>query len=172
MVGILTTDGGPHPADKWAAETANQIVAMVQIDEASGSPAAVAARKAKPRLQLAIAEVMEDLHDNVMKYERAMLAEDGDDHLLTPLDPKGGQLDTVEEAVTEILALTEGTPFAAHFAANAAAVQSTVAHHFALIMDIERSWHADRNPDSQKVIAYREARAIRGAAMAHVFAAK
>src|SRR4051812_44528638 len=121
MVGVISTDGGAHPADKWAAMTANQVVAMVQIDETSASPAAVAARKAKPRLQLAIADAIEPIYVGVLSFERAALTKNGDARLFAPVHPQvhGNLTDEVTEAVAAIQGLTDATPFAAHFRSDA-----------------------------------------------------
>jgi hypothetical protein len=168
---VMITNGGVHTADKWAAVTAAEIADLIEISEASTSPEAIAARKAKPRLELDIADLVERFHANVQKHERELLAANGDAQLVTPLDPAAGDVDTPEEVVAGIVALTAKTPFAAHFATPEvqAVLKKIVGNHFSLSMDIERSTWADKNVDtSETAKAYRQARADHGPRNAHL----
>lgn len=167
--GVMITNGGPHPADKWAAMTASHIAGLIAIDEASTSPPAVAARKAKPRFELALAELLEVFHGNVQKRERDLLAAHGDAQLAKPIDPNDGVIDTPVEVAEAVAKAAADTPFAAHFALDQ--VKTVVAHivddHFGKVIDIERSWHADRHPASATAQAYVIARREHGPRNAH-----
>ena len=142
--GILITNGGVHPADKWAAHTAAQIADLIQVDEASESPEAGAARRAKPRFELDLADALESHHRGIQESERAALVSGGAERLDAPLAVKTDDLD---EAVSAVEEAAEGTPFEAHFTDPQVqdVVRQIVGTHFATVMSIERSWHADRS---------------------------
>lgn len=158
---IMITNGGPHPSDKWAETTAEQIVDLIQIDPDSDSPDAKAARLAKPRLKLDIAEALDPHHAGVQAHERGKLEEHGLDRLSHPLVPEAKH---IEDALAAVLAKTKGTPFEAHFAD--AKVQEVLRHtiggHFVTSQDIERSTHADKNSDHEHARAYHKARREHG----------
>lgn len=175
QVGIMITNGGPHPSDKWAAMTAAHIVGLIEIDEGSTSAEAVAARKAKPRLELDLVDILGAFHANVQKRERAALAAEGEGRLLAPLDPNDGIVDTPLEVAEAVAAAAAKTPFGAHFALPAvkAVVAKIVDDHFGKAIDIERSWFADRQGEgSATVKAYRRARIDFGPRNVHRNAAK
>ncbi|MFO1185835.1 MAG: hypothetical protein U1E56_13790 [Bauldia sp.] len=163
---ILKTDGGPHPADVWAAATAKQIVDLLQIDPASASPAAVAARKAVRPFETRIIEILEGAHDAIQKTERAALAGDAGARLAAAGTP---EIDSIEEAVAAIVAAAAGTPFSAHFAG--APMQEFLARHLAIhfstSIDVERQWHAHNNPDDPACAAWRATRTEAGPELAH-----
>lgn len=161
QVGVMITNGGPHPPDKWAAQTARSICDLIQIDEAADSAEAKTARKAKPHLELDLADVLEEMHRQNQDNERAKLGEEGDARLSKPLIQL--QSDAVENGLAMVVAVTASTPFAAHFALPQvqAVVRNILAQHCANAMHIERSWHADRNPDGKHAKAFR-ARQLHG----------
>lgn len=166
---IMITDGGPHPADKWAAVTAAEICDLIQIDEHSTSAEAAAARKAKPRLELELIDLLETFHANLQAHERERLEAEGDGRLTKPLAPDDGVIDTPEEVADGVAKVAEDTPFAAHFALSEvkAVVTAIVADHTVRSIDIERSWHADRNRDRPLSRAYTRARLEHGPREAH-----
>lgn len=143
--GILITNGGPHPADKWAAESAAHIADLIQINEASESPEAVAARKAKPRFELDLADALEGHHKTIQTQERAALDEHGAQRYGHSVDPAEHVPETVDEAIACVAEVAAGTPFAEHFTKpdTVAVVRSILMQHFATAMQIERSWHRD-----------------------------
>lgn len=144
--GILKTDGGLHPADKWAAMTAAQIVSLIEIDEHSSSEAAVTARRAKARFELDLADALEGHHKAVQEHEIAKLGEAGAARYTASLDPAEHVPDTLDEAMAAVTEAASGTMFEAHFARPEVQdiVRNTLASHFATAMDIERRWHNDR----------------------------
>jgi hypothetical protein len=162
---IMITNGGTHPADKQAAMTAKRIMDLIQIDENSNSPEATAARKAKPRLELDLADKLEELHEYSRTYEVKKLEEKGDARLAKAIDVTG----MPEKAWDAVSALFANSPFAEHF--KQPHVQEVVKYivegRMESAADDERSWHADRNPDGPHAKRYREAKIARqGDAMA------
>lgn len=118
----LVTDGGPHPVEKWVALTVSQIMTMIQIDESSASPEAVAARYAKRDLGDALTEML------TKSYEKAKLDFDG------PLDPTPYiPLDEFRQAVT-------GGPFEQHFENHINFVRYLMGKSAANVMHIERQY--------------------------------
>lgn len=145
QVGILKTDGGTHPADKWAWATATHLVSV------DPNADALIQRNAAT-LQLRIAEALEGHHGAVQKQERAGLRQNGDDHLATAIDP----LPFVEQALADIVAVAKGSRWEPQF--NDPAIQdqmrAVLATHFATSQHIERSWHAGRSPDGPNARAF------------------
>lgn len=139
----LITNGGPHPSDKWAAVTADHICRLIEIDESSVTPEAIAARKAKPRFELALADALDGHHATVQDHEKGALVEHGVDRYGHPLDPQAQHMD---EALAAVLAVAKGTPFEDGVASDEfqAAVLAILGSHFATSIDIERKWHRDR----------------------------
>lgn len=134
QTGILVTNGGPHPADKWAAQTAAQII---QIGADASGEQAIAARK----FELVILDILEDHHGKVQTHERGKITEHGTARFAHPLD----SAEHVDAPFQAIVAASKGTLFESHFAKPEvqAHIRNVLASHFATSMDIERSWFAD-----------------------------
>lgn len=143
-VGILVTDGGPHPADKWAAETAAEIMSLVKVEDNSASPEAVAVRKAKPRLELDIADALEKHHQAHIDREKQCLETEGDCRLNHDYDQCPENFKAAVEAVVTA-ARAYGEPFLSAFSSEngQALVANAIRVHFASAAHVERSWHAD-----------------------------
>jgi hypothetical protein len=147
-VGIMITDGGPHPADKWASTTAEQIGDLIEIDAKSTSPEAIAARKAKPRFILDLADALEKHHQAHIDHAKSQLAALGiafaNPTIHSINAPHQGILDA---AMSDVTSVANNTPFAAHF--NDPNVQKVVrgivGSHFTSSMHIEKSWAVDRH---------------------------
>ena len=144
--GILKTDNGPHPADKWAASTARQITEIIVVDENATSPDAVLARKLKPRLELNIADALECHHTDIISKEQEELSVCGSGRYHVSCDALDHYPQTIAEALVAVQKCTDATPYAAHFRSpdGAALVVSILRSHFGTVMDIERKWHRDR----------------------------
>jgi hypothetical protein len=142
MAGIMITNGGPHPMDKWAAETASNIAGLIQIDDASDSDAARVARRAKPRFELDLADVLELHHTRIQQAERAALKDVGSLRYDMPFAIGD---DLMSAAVDDVAKAAVGTPFEEHFKEPQvqSVVRGIIGTHFASIMDIERQIHAD-----------------------------
>lgn len=137
---FIATDGGPHPADKIAAQAARQIGDLIVIDEHSTSESAMAARKQKPRLILDIADAIEQHHADIMADERAALAK-STARLSAAMTPDTAMLDA---AVAAVVAAGKSTVFAAGLATPEAkaAIRGVIGNWFVTAIDIERDWVA------------------------------
>lgn len=142
---LMITDGGPHPADKWASITAAEICDLIQVDEKSASETAAKARIAKEKLRVDLAQALLGHHHSVQQNERTMIEKHGHARLSHSLDPRDHVPQTLTEALDAVLKCMEGTPFSEHFSQekNKAAVLGILGSHFATTMHIERHWHAD-----------------------------
>lgn len=148
MVSFLITNGGAHPADKWAEFTADTIVDTLLVDACpdDASDAAIAARAAKRKLRADLFDVLNDHHGRVQRHERGVCAKmkkpaDAAAHVLSPVDvtPHLSIMDVVNAAFAK-------TPFAEHLAKPEVqdATRAIIAQHTANVMHIERRWHHDR----------------------------
>ena len=137
MTLFLSTDNGPHAPADWALATAS-VVFDLSATQLKGENLL----KAK-KLRLAIAECLMPHHSNVQNNEREKLATNVN-HMDSPLFVQNH----VDTAMGNILNVSKGTPWEAHFAnpdvQNAA--RAIIGSHFATAQHIERLWHADRNP--------------------------
>lgn len=155
QVGFMITNGGPHPADKWAEMTADTILNLIQIAEDSDTPEAAAARKAKRDLRPTLFNILYDHHDGVQRHERSGNAKvktlkDAEAHACTVRNP----IDCTPHlgAVDDVISALAATPFAAHFAKPEVAevIKQIVGQHTADVMHIERRWHHDRHVNAAK----------------------
>jgi len=155
---IMITNGGPHPAEKWAELSASEIIV---IAEGADSDSARAGR----RLELKFIDIFEEYHKQVQAAERAHLDADGDGRLESPLD---GKEHDPEEVVAACVEAAKGTPFEAHFLREDVQnrIRTVATHHAALSMDVERSWHADRS-DSEAAQTWKKDRTELGLGLAH-----
>lgn len=146
--GILITNGGPHPADKWAEATAAQIVEIAEHVAGEKRAAAV-------KLQAAIIDILIDHHTKVQIGERGKIAEIGHDRLGHDLDPSHHL--TLDEVIGQIVAAAKGTAWQADLATEDAKTYLSLLlrSHFATSMRDERSWHADRNPTAPETGTFR-----------------
>lgn len=153
---ILKTDGGAHPADKWAEFTADNLVGLIQVDNDSVTPEAHNARAAKRDLRPILFKILESHFGDVQAFERKHCdkhvkgAAAAQEHADKPLDvtPHLGVMD-------EVFAAFDATPFKDHFAKPEVREVLTrmVGQHTANTMNIERKTHHDR----QKATAKKEA---------------
>lgn len=146
----MITNGGPHPADKWADMTTDDIMdLLVDSNPDAATPEATAARQSKRDLRPALFAIFNAHHDRVQKHERGQLkavkdhaaACDHCDHTKNPLDvtPHLSVMD-------QVFAALAATPFAAHFAQPEVqeVLRQIVGRDTANVMHIERRWHSDR----------------------------
>lgn len=152
LYGIMVTNGGPHPADKWAEITANQIVDTILIDANTDdiSDEAAAARAAKRKLRNELFEIFNSHHDGVQKSERVSCAkhkkvehaEKHADHSQTPIDP----CQHVDSIISDVMTAFAKTPWAAHLAQPQVIdlVKQIIGQHTVDVMHLERRWHHDR----------------------------
>lgn len=139
MAAVLTTDYGPHPAEKWAVTTAETIFQI--------TPAVVGDRLlAAKRVQMTIAEALVSHHDKVQKVEHDGLTKNGDDHLAVDGDANT----EADAALVDVLAAVKGSPWEDHFARvdTQAAAHAVLVNHFETAKHIHRSWYANPNRDA------------------------
>lgn len=145
---FMVTNGGPHPADKWAEMTANTIVDSTLADAHpdDASQEAIAARAAARKLRVDLFEIFNAHHDKVQKHERGECGKckklvDAAMRVIAPHDPEHhmGVMDQVNAAFA-------ATPFAAHFAKPEvqSLVTQIVGQHTVDVMHLERRWHHDK----------------------------
>lgn len=145
QVGVLITDHGPHPADKWAAMTAHQIindivpkVVLVDDDEThhdvlkSAHPKVAEFRKAINKYEDWIRDDIEEAHARIQEAARAG-------------KPHGVTMDVIED---EAKGLIEGAKqfhvgLHGHMTKEKAAVMERLRLDFGSIMDIEHQYRAD-----------------------------
>jgi len=146
QAGVLITNGGPHPADKWAEVSADQIVALIDIDDRADSPQATEARRAKRRFREDLIDTLTGHHDDCIGKERGALKTHGvarydqsevvDDHHPETLE---AACQAVSDAASKYPVLGN------HFSEGEAAdvVRRILRSHMNHIMHIERGWHRD-----------------------------
>lgn len=153
IASFMSTNGGPHPSDKWAELTADQIVDTILVDGKPDdvSDAARAARKAKRDLRAKLFYIFDAHHDGVQKAEQGHLkaniltldhAGKHADATETPLDPSA-HVDGVMDEVTKAFA---ATPWASHLAKPEVldTVRYIIGQYTVDVMHIERRYHHDR----------------------------
>lgn len=167
QVGILKTDGGPHPAEKWAFATATHLVLV------SPNADSLLQRDAF-LLQMKVADAIEKHYTELQKVEADALALHGDDHLATPIDPTP----YIDAALADVVAAAKGSKWEKHFQSTERkphesnaflapneeplepypsvqdVMRTVLATHFATAMHVHRSWHVDKNPDGKNAKAF------------------
>jgi hypothetical protein len=139
MQGILITNGGPHSGAAWAEATATHILAIA--DDIAPEKRGVGIK-----LMGAIVDILEKHHDEVQAGERLFIANDSS-RLVADGSPSDHT--DLDAAVAAIIAAGQATQWAPDFSDPAMPdrIRATLISHFQTSMQIERSWHADRNPD-------------------------
>ena len=144
---ILITNGGTHSPADWAEATAGQIIEIA--DHVAGET-----RGAAITLQAAIINILAGHHATVQSGEQAKLAA-SHDRLQDEINPEHHL--SLEDVVKQVIDAAKGTKWEADLAAGAEFLRGLLASHFATNMKVERSWHADRNPDVPQAQAFRAA---------------
>lgn len=148
-VGIMLTNGGPHPAEKWAETTASHIVTIA--DSLAGER-----RGAAIKLQAAVIDILEKHHTTVQKGERDKITEHGVARLQHDMTPEDHV--KLDDVVADIVAATKGTPWEEDFKKpeTQTGIRNVLADHFMHNAFIERSWHSDRNMHTPEGQAFRK----------------
>lgn len=143
---LLVTDGGPHPADKWADTTASEICALIQIEDNSDSIEAMNSRIGKRDLEQRLFAYFMAHHTRVQGDERLLLQKIGMEHAESPLDPVQHLQSEPDALDPELAAIFAGSSFAEHFGKPEVinVVNKIIVQHTGDVMHIERRWHADR----------------------------
>lgn len=143
----MITNGGSHPADAWADHAVETLLDLVQIDPASTSDDAKAARLTKrelsPKLFAVINAKLEAVQQAEKTLPKTVTTTDTAYAHCYALNIANPDLDNFTNVVLEQL---KGTPFEAHFNQPdpKAAVRSILGQCMADVMHIERRYHHDR----------------------------
>lgn len=152
VYGVMTTNGGPHPSDRWAEITASQIVDMILVDANPDdvSDQARANRAAKRKLKNALFDIFDSHHAGVQASEQGenkkvktlAAAATRASHVDTPIDPTP-HLDAV---MAQVQAAFAATPWADHMAKPEvlAIARQIIGQHTVDVIHLERRWHHDR----------------------------
>lgn len=159
-VKFLITNNGTHPPYKWAEITADTILDLIQIDDTPTEDEAVLAaraeaNRAKINVRPVLFNLLEGEFEKAQKDERKMLARHGGKRLDANLTPEiATRLDDVMPKLQTAFA---ATPFADHFAKHEVVqvLRNIVGQHIGNNMHIERSVHADKNPEAKESRAFR-----------------
>ena len=145
MFRVLTTNHGPHPADKWALFAAQDVFDISKM--APDGEREAAAR----RVQLAIADALEAHFRRVQEDEKKNLAE-YEDHCSTPHDATG----YLDGAVQAVLDAVQGTPWEHQYddPEQRDLLRRAFEGNFVEAQSIERKYHADRT-GNPAAVAYR-----------------
>jgi hypothetical protein len=177
ITGLLITNGGPHSSDDWALTSATMLMNAFIIKD--GSPRRAALEIAKGRVQASITEIMMSHHETVQKMERNLLSLG--DHSRLGKDATPEEHTDVEQAITDVRAACQplldilnsaevkpgiiGLPVE-HLTFEDVlmeAIRGRITGDLMAVIDIERSWHADKNPGNEHAIAFQAARIKSGA---------
>lgn len=183
QLGVLATDGGPHPPEKWARMTAWMITThLVQVDERSASAQAIQVREARDEMARNLYPVLRAHFETVQKGERAKVQAPGGVNRLNPAflenDRNAAVAEhvNVDEVVTAIVAQAATSPILAdHFAKDEVKAQVREIFHkdAGSVIDIERDHHANgftvdahglavrnprHDPDHENVVMWQAAR--------------
>ena len=148
QVGFMVTNGGPHPADRWADMTTDTILGLlVDANPDDASPEAAAARQAKRDLRPKLFDILLGHHHGAQAGERKRLPAEvklayvAHAHLADAIE-----MPDQWGAENKVLALLATTPWKDHFAKPdvAQVIRNIVRQHTADVMHIERRWHHDR----------------------------
>jgi len=148
-VGILITNGGPHPAIKLAEMNADQLIQI----ELSAAPDL---RASGLELRAMFIAILEGFHEQLQLSERSALEEDTSRLLI----PTVADQTLIEDTLTQLCAAAQATQFGEHYRKESVreAIRKVLAQYFRISMDIERSWCADRNPNDTNAKTYKQTR--------------
>lgn len=136
---VIVTNGGPHPPETLALNTAQ---AICPIDEDLAKTDGVRHLEALC-LQAEIAKALVPHHNEVQKWERNALQNQPEVLLASPLGTDDGRLD---ESIRAIQQAALNTPWQAHFQEPevVAVIRDELHRHFRTAQQIERQWHLDK----------------------------
>lgn len=149
---VMITNGGDHPAEKWANVTA-EIIAMLISDD----PTDAIKTRAKDRFRLDVADLLQPHHERNATFEKGKLDSLGDARLTRDYS----QYDKKAEVVDAIVKAAAGTPFADAFAKESSKeiLGGIIDKHFAHVKANARGWHADKHPHGKNAKALVAAKA-------------
>lgn len=143
----MITNGGPHPADKWADMTTGTILDLVQVPEDSVTPEAASARQVKRDLRGVLFDIFMAHHSGVQAKEKGDLAKVKKPEDARRLSESSFALhDDVHSTLDQVNEAISATPFADHFKQQHVqdVLRTMIGQHTADVQHIERCWHVDR----------------------------
>jgi hypothetical protein len=153
---LLITEDGPHPPETWAGVTADQII---DIAETAEETRAAEARRFREEL----VKLLVRHHEQAQEHERVALKEHGHARLMhAERDEKGEHqvysASTVKNVIGAIVSMAGGYSFEEHFhkPETQAYLHEVLARNFATQAHIERSWHADKHPNTKEAKEFRK----------------
>ena len=143
---IMTTDGGHHPGALWAQVAVDDLCSVGPALDPAHHSAAL-------RMKADMVDLLEPLFEKVMERERDELHDDFS-RMVAGVDPAPH----VEDMLAEIMKASKGTRWESLFAEamNVVAIRQLLSQHIATVLLGERSWHADRNPEHELALAFRD----------------
>lgn len=145
---IMITNGGAHPPEAWAQVTAEHIAPL--------GPDLIGQRYREAlEVQGRIASALESVYSGVQTTEQAALANNSS-HLSAPPDPTPH----LDGAIAAVRNAVKGSAWESQFATSEAEafLRREIGTHIATAQYIEKSWHADRNPQQAAKENFRAAR--------------
>lgn len=143
----MITHNGPHPPEDWAVVTAETVFPIFEL---SGIR-----RVYGMDVQRKIIQALIGHYKGHTETELQSLAENPD-HALTPHDHR----DWLGGIVTDLRDAVKGTEWEHRWddpdVLHAALLE--IHHHLASNADVHRQWHADRNPDNEAAVRYKQSR--------------
>ena len=151
-VGIMITNGGTHAPAKWAAESAAQIVDVIVIEPDSIVRDTMV--REKDVLAANIETALIPFHKFVQDDENEKLDEVGETRLNESNQP---DMEHLDQAVEAVQAVADKTIFGPHFRKPEVRpfIVQTLGSHFTTVRHSERSWYADKHPDSEQTKIFR-----------------
>jgi hypothetical protein len=132
---FMITDNGTHPPEKWAMESAIQLV---HIEDQNNGAAVFKAENIRNK----IANALLPHHTAQQKREIAGLRENAGAHHASPLEPAEEHIDAAKNAVIEALKDTDADVSSDLAKAK---LDFVLRSHFTTQADIERRTHLDSN---------------------------
>jgi len=125
-IGVMITNGGPHPADKWADQSAKQLVNIITIEPSS--QVYQAATEAKINLENELRTALEKDHKSLQDIFRANKKIEAASH--------------AEDALQTVLKITDKSMFRDHFRKPDTQdfVKRALTQHFDTSLNIEKDW--------------------------------
>jgi hypothetical protein len=165
ITGILITNGGAHSPEQWAYASASMLLEAIKVNP--DSPRYVQLELAKDSIRPQIAAVLLKPHQDTQHGERKALLDGDHARLGTAL--KADEHTDIDSIVEQIHSLVSPLLDKAALFAGGDVTKDpeAVNAHLALVIRervetdvrtnqlIERSWHADRNPDNLHSRAFR-----------------
>lgn len=136
---VMKTDGGPHPPEKWALKIADDVF---PISDGVPPGKEIAAKE----FQITLAKALVSHVQAAMRHENSKIKETDGERLHHDYEDAGKHAD---EVIKSIVSMSKGTLFEAQMSTASwqEAAKSVIADRLSHVMQIERSWHADRNSD-------------------------